>query len=97
MESTFASHMERNLLEDSSYSERMDPPDPLLKNLQKKGFEHEDTILASFISEGKNVSILKVVILMAEGGGFEPPRGISSPNDLANRRLQPLGHPSALW
>ena len=36
MESTFASHMERNLLEDSSYSERMDPEDPLLKNLQKK-------------------------------------------------------------
>ena len=33
--------------------------------------------------------------LMAEGGGFEPPRGISSPNDLANRRLQPLSHPSA--
>ena len=59
MESTFASHMERNLLEDSSYSERMDPPDPLLKNLQKKGFEHEDTILASFISEGKNVSIIE--------------------------------------
>ena len=32
---------------------------------------------------------------MAEGKGFEPPKGISSFNDLANRRLQPLGHPSA--
>ena len=31
---------------------------------------------------------------MAEGKGFEPPKGISSFNDLANRRLQPLGHPS---
>ena len=30
---------------------------------------------------------------MAEGKGFEPPKGISSFNDLANRRLQPLGHP----
>jgi hypothetical protein len=33
--------------------------------------------------------------IMAEGGGFEPPKGISPFNDLANRRLQPLGHPSA--
>ena len=32
---------------------------------------------------------------LAEGKGFEPPKGISSFNDLANRRLQPLGHPSA--
>ena len=32
---------------------------------------------------------------MAEGKGFEPPKGISSFNDLANRRLQPLGHPPA--
>ena len=29
---------------------------------------------------------------MAEGKGFEPPKGGF---DLANRRLQPLGHPSA--
>ena len=29
------------------------------------------------------------------GEGFEPPKGVSSLNDLANRRLQPLGHPSA--
>ena len=32
---------------------------------------------------------------MAEGKGFEPPEGVSSFNDLANRRFQPLGHPSA--
>lgn len=32
---------------------------------------------------------------MAEGGGFEPPKGIAPFNDLANRRLQPLSHPSA--
>ena len=32
---------------------------------------------------------------MAEGKGFEPPEGVSSFNDLANRRLQPLGHPPA--
>ena len=32
---------------------------------------------------------------VAEGKGFEPPEGVSSFNDLANRRLQPLGHLSA--
>lgn len=32
---------------------------------------------------------------MAEGEGFEPSRHITAPNGLANRRLQPLGHPSA--
>ena len=59
MDSTFASHMERNLFEDNSYSELMDPQDSLLKNLQEKGFEHEDAILRSFISEGKNVSVIE--------------------------------------
>ena len=29
---------------------------------------------------------------MAEGGRFEPPKRVSSFNNLANRRLQPLGH-----
>ena len=33
---------------------------------------------------------------MAEGGGFEPPIPVSQYNGLANRRLQPLGHPSSL-
>ena len=35
------------------------------------------------------------ISIMAEGGGFEPPKGIAPFNDLANRRLQPLSHPSA--
>ena len=59
MDSTFASHMERSRLEDNSYSKLMDPQDPILKNLQNKGFEHEDAFLASLISEGKNVSIIE--------------------------------------
>jgi hypothetical protein len=33
---------------------------------------------------------------MAEGMGFEPTIGFNPYNGLANRRLQPLGHPSAL-
>ena len=32
---------------------------------------------------------------LAEGMGFEPTVGFNTYNDLANRRLQPLGHPSA--
>ena len=32
---------------------------------------------------------------MAEGEGFEPPRDLSAPNGFQDRRLQPLGHPSA--
>lgn len=32
---------------------------------------------------------------MAEGMGFEPTIQFNPYNDLANRRLQPLGHPSA--
>lgn len=32
---------------------------------------------------------------LAEGMGFEPTIGVSPYNGLANRRLQPLGHPSA--
>src|SRR5690625_1198241 len=32
---------------------------------------------------------------MAEGEGFEPSMGFNTHNGLANRRLQPLGHPSA--
>ena len=58
------------------------------------------------LAEAKNLSILypnyrfgikqnKNQEKMAEGKGFEPPKGISSFNDLANRRLQPLGHPPA--
>lgn len=31
---------------------------------------------------------------LAEGGGFEPPVSYYEYGDLANRCLQPLGHPS---
>ncbi len=35
------------------------------------------------------------LLCLAEEGGFEPPIGALVPyNGLANRRLQPLGHPS---
>ena len=40
-------------------------------------------------------SRIEAMGMMAEGGGFEPPKGIAPFNDLANRRLQPLSHPSA--
>jgi len=59
MESTFASHMERCRLKDINHRNLMDPKDPLLKNLQKKGFEHEDAFLEALIQEGKNVLIVE--------------------------------------
>ena len=55
MESQFASHMERSCLEDPNYSSLMDPEDAMLKNLQKRGFEHEDAFLFSLIASGKKV------------------------------------------
>jgi predicted RecB family nuclease len=55
MESTFASHMERSRLNDSSISDLMGPDDPMLKTLQKKGYEHEDAFLKSLKSENKNI------------------------------------------
>ena len=44
MDSTFASHMERSVLDYITNPILMDPEDPLLKNLQKKGVEHEEAI-----------------------------------------------------
>ena len=55
MGSQFASHMERSRLEDPNYSSLMDPEDALLKNLQKRGYEHEDAFLFSLIASGKKV------------------------------------------
>ena len=55
LESPFASHMERLLLEDKSQSSLLDPKDAMLMNLQKKGYEHESAFLSSLISDGKNV------------------------------------------
>ena len=54
-ESPFASHMERCLLEDRSKKILIDPKDVLLERMKQKGFDHEETFLASLISDGKNV------------------------------------------
>ena len=56
--------------------------------------------LSSIIQNGLIAQMIETHCLLskeevAEGKGFEPPEGVSSFNDLANRRLQPLGHPSA--
>lgn len=59
LDSQFASHMERSLLEDQSFFDLMDPRDPMLQNLQTKGYEHESTFLNSLIEEGKNVLEIK--------------------------------------
>ena len=55
MDSPFASHMERYRLHDTSIDKLMDPKNPLLKNLQKKGFEHEEIFLQSLISKEEKV------------------------------------------
>ena len=59
LESPFASYMDRLLLEDKNQSAFLDPKDAMLKNLQNKGYEHEDAFLSSLISEGKNVVQIK--------------------------------------
>ena len=59
MDSKFASHMERSCVEDNSYRNLIDPEDPLLKSLQNKGFQHEDTFLNSLINEGKTFVIIE--------------------------------------
>ena len=59
LESPFASHMERSLLEDKSKSDLLDPKDAMLNNLQKKGYEHESAFLSSLVSDGKNVLEIK--------------------------------------
>ena len=64
MESNFASYMERCLLVDRSKSIFMDPKDALLKNLQKKGYEHEEAFFDSLITDGKNI----IEIERAENG-----------------------------
>ena len=55
LESPFATHMDRYLLEDKTKSVLLDTPDEMLINLRKKGFEHENEFISSLISEGKNV------------------------------------------
>jgi predicted RecB family nuclease len=55
MESAFASHMEHNRLVDDTTRELVDPEDLMLKTLQQRGFDHEETFLASLKTEGKAV------------------------------------------
>ena len=55
MDSPFSSHMERYRLQDSNQENLMDPIDPILKNLQTKGLEHENSFLQSCISNQKKV------------------------------------------
>jgi len=59
LESPFASHMERSLLEDKSVNIHLDPKDAMLSNLQKKGYLHESEFLSSLISSGKNILEIK--------------------------------------
>ena len=55
MESPFASLMEHMACLDPHYFDLVDKEDPLLSLLQHKGFEFEQEILASFISQGLQV------------------------------------------
>jgi hypothetical protein len=55
MESAFATHMERQRLTDKEIKNLMDPEDPMLVTLRRKGYAHEDAYLESLKAEGKNV------------------------------------------
>ena len=54
LESPFASHMERSLLEDKSMSKYLDPEDKMLLNLQQKGQEHEKNLFQSLFQTEKS-------------------------------------------
>ena len=60
-----------------------------------KALKDSINVVSSSFSKSKEKKKFKIRWFMAEGGGFEPPKGIAPFNDLANRRLQPLSHPSA--
>ncbi len=75
------------------------------ENIQSKSIPLEDRqrlfqmICYSLVSHGpilRRKFLIKKPWKMAEGMGFEPTIRLSSYNGLANRRLQPLGHPSTL-
>jgi len=59
MESPYASAMERLKLSDSEIQKLMDPEDPLLVYLQKKGYAHEDSFTETLIAGGHDVLELK--------------------------------------
>lgn len=58
MESPFASAMNRKRLHDPLLAEQMDPEDPLLLHLRRKGFEHEDDFVRSLQEEGADVAAI---------------------------------------
>jgi predicted RecB family nuclease len=55
MESAFATHMERQRLTDKEIKNLMDPEDPMLVTLRRKGYAHEDAYLESLKAQRKNV------------------------------------------
>ncbi|MBT4700625.1 MAG: helicase, partial [Rhodospirillaceae bacterium] len=55
MESAFASHMERWRIADGNIKALMDPEDPMLVTLRKKGYAHEGEYLESLKGAGKDV------------------------------------------
>jgi len=59
MESAVASHLERLRLVDPATKQFMDPEDPMLKTLQRKGYEHEDAFLNSLRTGGESVIEIK--------------------------------------
>ncbi|MCY3983164.1 MAG: TM0106 family RecB-like putative nuclease [Roseovarius sp.] len=55
MDSPFGSAMDRRLLHDPSLQEKMDPKDPLLEHLAKRGHAHEDEFVTKLKAEGRDV------------------------------------------
>ena len=55
MTSSFASHMERQMLDDPGLKNLIDPDDPMLSILQKKGYEHEDAFFEDFKEKYEDV------------------------------------------
>ena len=53
MESAFASHMERWRLADENIKALMDPEDPMLVTLRRKGYAHKSACLEPLKAEGK--------------------------------------------
>lgn len=59
MESPYASAMERLKLTDPKILDLIDPEDPLLSYLQKKGYAHEDLFTETLIANGNDVLEVK--------------------------------------
>ena len=61
--------------------------DPAAKR-GERGRRSQQASVAEKLTEGEGQ--------LAEGVGFEPTRGMVTPNGFQDRRLQPLGHPSGV-